>query len=127
MNEGSKGEILFMDNDLDTREMAKTVLEIAGYDTVVASSRKEGLQSLRREEFDFILLDWHLEDGTGIDLCRWVRCLDKQTPIFFYTGVAYPKQLEKALEAGAQGYFVKPVDIGLLLQTIETQLGQSQR
>jgi DNA-binding response OmpR family regulator len=122
MTELTKGKILFVDEDPDTRELMVILLERAGYRIVTVDSIAEGLQHAETRDFDLILLDWFLKDGTGIDLCRWIRGIDKETPIFFYTGVAYPHELKKAMEAGAQGYFIKPVDIDGLLQTLERQV-----
>jgi CheY-like chemotaxis protein len=119
MSQGTKKQILFVDDDKDTRDLMTILLGKAGHHPVVASGFTEGLQIARQQVFDFILLDLYLEDGTGIDLCQWIRLIDQQTPIYFYTGVAFPADLKKALEAGAQGYFIKPVDFDLLLQTLE--------
>jgi DNA-binding response OmpR family regulator len=122
MNNEIKGQILFVDEDTDTCDLMYTLLERAGYHTVTASSVTEGLQHAETKAFDLILLDWFLKDGTGIDLCKWIRGIDEVTPIFFYTGVAFPHELKKALDAGAQGYFIKPVEIDGLLRTIEQQI-----
>ena len=114
----NKGHILLVDHDRDTREMVKTLLGIAGYEAITVSSIAEGLPLAQNRIFDLILLDWHLEDGIGIDLCRLIRQFDQETPIFFYTGVAQPVEIKKAMAAGAQGCFIKPVDTNYLLQTI---------
>lgn len=126
MTRETKGQILFVDEDSDTRELVYTLLERAGYHTVTASSVTEGQRQAETKGFDLILLDWFLKDGTGIDLCRWIRGIDDETPIFFYTGVAFPQELKKALDAGAQGYFIKPVEIDSLLRTIENEVKYSR-
>src|SRR5438067_6223845 len=79
-----KGRILFLDDHDDTCELVSVVLGQAGYEVVLGRSVAEGLQLIRRESFDLILLDWHFTDGTGIDLCRAVREFDGHTPLFFY-------------------------------------------
>jgi two-component system, NtrC family, response regulator AtoC len=126
MTKPIKGQILFVDEDTDTCDLMCTLLERAGYLTVTASSVTEGLQQAKTRTFDLILLDWFLEDGTGIDLCKGIRGIDAMTPIFFYTGVSFPQELKKALDAGAQGYFIKPVEIEGLLRTIEHQIQVSK-
>jgi OmpR-family two-component system manganese-sensing response regulator len=126
MTNDTKGHILFVDEDTDICDMMCTLLDRAGYQAVAVSSISEGFQYAKNRNFDLILLDWFLEDGTGIDLCKRIRHIDEQTPIFFYTGVAYPQELKKALEAGAQGYFIKPVDTAMLMQTMEKQIQQSK-
>jgi DNA-binding response OmpR family regulator len=122
MTDNPKGNILFVDGDPDTCDMMCILLERAGYQTVAVTSISEGFQHVENRKFDFILLDWYLTDGTGLDLCRWIRDIDEITPIFFYTGVAFPQELRKAIEAGAQGYFIKPVDIKMLVDTIDQQV-----
>jgi two-component system, OmpR family, response regulator len=114
----AKGRILFIDDDKDTCEMMCVLLGMEGYEAVLASGVSEGLSLAKAGSFDLILLDWHFEDGTGIELCRMIRAFDEQIPIFFYTGVAYESELKKALMAGAQGCLVKPVDMNDLMQTV---------
>jgi DNA-binding response OmpR family regulator len=114
----ARGRILFIDDDQDTCEMMPVLLGLEGYDAVLASGVIEGLSMTRAESFDLILIDWYFEDGTGIELCRMIRAFDGEIPIFFYTGVAYESEIKKALKAGAQGCFVKPVDMNDLIQTV---------
>jgi len=113
-----KGRILFIDDDADTCEMMSILLGQAGYETTSASSVNEGLKKAMSDSFDLILLDWYFEDGTGIDLCKTIRASDGEVPIFFYTGMAFESHIHTAMQAGAQGCFIKPVDVGNLLQTL---------
>jgi DNA-binding response OmpR family regulator len=119
----AKGRILFVDDDQDTCEMMRILLGMEGYEAVPASGVSEGMSLAMAESFDLILLDWHFKDGTGIDLCRMIRAIDGVIPIFFYTGVAYESELKKALKAGAQGCFVKPVDVNDLMRTVSLYSG----
>jgi DNA-binding response OmpR family regulator len=122
MTKDYKGHILFVDEDLDTCELMEIILGRAGYRIISVCSVAEGKAQAQTRDFDLILLDWFLDDGTGIDLCKWIRRIDAQTPIYFYTGMSYPQDLQQAIEAGAQGYFIKPVEVDTLLRTIEQQL-----
>jgi CheY-like chemotaxis protein len=116
--EQTKGRILFIDDDRDTCEMMRTLLGGAGYDAVSAMTVTEGLRLAKTDRFDIILLDWYFPDGTGIELCQMIRTFDERIPIFFYTGVAQETDIDKAIRAGAQGCFIKPVDVRSLLQTV---------
>jgi DNA-binding response OmpR family regulator len=122
MGQGPKGRILFVEDDLDTRDLVLLLLRDAGYETNIASGITEGLRLVKNKDFDLILLDWFFGDGTGVELCELIRAQDSETPIFFYTGVAYQTELNKAIKAGAQGCFVKPVDCTELLRAISLQL-----
>lgn len=121
MEEG-RGRILFIDDHQDTCEMMRYLLGREGYEVVSASSVTEGLRLAKVETFDLILLDWYFPDGTGIEMCQMIRTFDEEIPIFFCTGVAYESEIKKALKAGAQGCFVKPVDVGNLMKTISRHL-----
>lgn len=118
-----KGRILFLDDNQDTCELMGLVLGQAGYDIVLGRSMAEGLRLTRNQSFDLILTDWYFADGTGIELCRAIREFDPQTPIFFYTGLTQEEHLRSIIEAGAQGFFIKPVDMETLLETISSQVG----
>jgi DNA-binding response OmpR family regulator len=127
-NDGSfKGRILFLDDNDDTCELLDIILSQAGYEIVIGRSVAEGLQLTKSKSFDLILLDWFFTDGTGLELCRAIRQFDGQTPIFFYTGMAQEQAIRNALQAGAQGCFIKPVEMETLLETISYQVGLLKR
>lgn len=118
-----RGRILFLDDDADTCEVISALFDQSGYETITASTVREGLKLVEDESFDLVLLDWKLEDGTGIEVCQKIRTFDVDTPVFFCTGVGEDSKIREAVEAGAQGYFIKPVDFDSLLETISVQTG----
>lgn len=113
-----KGRILFIDDDQDTCEMMRLLLGTEGYEVVSASGVTEGLRLAKVESFDLILLDWYFSDGTGIEICQMIRSFNQEIPIFFCTGLAYESEIKEALNSGAQGYFVKPIDVSNLRKTL---------
>ena len=118
MDRSLKGRLLCVDDDRDTCEMLTLLLGQAGYAVEHALSVGDGLAKVRRGGFDLILLDWSLEDGTGLDLCRQIRAFESRTPIVFYTGEIDDHAIEMAIRAGAQKYLIKPVAVESLLQAI---------
>ena len=118
MDRSIKGRLLCVDDDRDTCEMLTLLLGQAGYAVEHALSVGDGLAKVRRGGFDLILLDWSLEDGTGLDLCRQIRAFESRTPIVFYTGEIDDHAIEMAIRAGAQKYLIKPVAVESLLQAI---------
>ena len=124
--DSARRRILFLDDNQDTCELINLVLSQAGYEVVLGGSVAEGLRLTRNTQFDFILLDWHFTDGTGIDLCRAVREFDGDTPIFFYTGMTHEQHIRTAIQAGAQGCLIKPVEMETLLKTIGERVGGSK-
>ena len=66
------------------------------------------LELASADGFDLYLLDNWIEGDTHNVLCRSLRSIDPHTPILFYSGAAFPSEVETALGCGAQGYLEKP-------------------
>ena len=113
-----KGRILCVDDHKDTCEMLTALLGLEGYEVVQANNIADGLSAALSETYDLILLDWVFKDGSGIDLCNALTRVNSITPILFYSGIAEKSELEAAMQAGAQGFLVKPVDVNDLLQSV---------
>ena len=116
--QNSKGQVLIADADRDTRDMVHCFLGHEGYGVTGAATVGESLNLVKQRHFDLILLDWCFEDGTGYELCRQIRAQGGRMPILFCTGNSVPCEMKKALDAGAQGYFVKPIDMDRLKYSI---------
>ena len=115
----ARRRILCVDDDIDTREMIDALLTLQGYEVFQARSISEALSHAVSTTFDMILLDWIFEDGTGIDLCTKLKQVGVSAPILFYSGVTDQANIQSALDAGAQGFLVKPVDSADLLRRLE--------
>lgn len=112
-----KPKILFVEDHDDTRDLIALLLE-SHYDVATASSVQDSLKLIRSCNFSLFIFDSWLLDGSGIDLCKQVREFDPCTPILFYSAAAYEIDKTLALEAGAQAYLVKPVEVSDLLHAI---------
>ena len=51
-------------------------------------------------------------------MCRLIREFDRRTPILFYTAAAYQRDIQEALQSGAQAYLVKPVEPDVLERAV---------
>jgi CheY-like chemotaxis protein len=120
--QSNKRRILCVDDNEDTCEILTLYLGMSGYEVTTAHTLVEGLEKAVSGGFDLLLLDNLLPDGSGVELCQQIRGLNRKTPIVFCTADAYPKQIEKALSAGAQAYVVKPIYPEQLEHTIEQLL-----
>ena len=116
--QASKGRVLFVNNDIGADESITPILKDLGYQTSIAHSIRTGMKLVNEERFDIFLIGWVFEDGTGIDLCRSIRLVDEQTPIFFYRAEPQAFELKKAMQAGAQGCFLRPADIHSSLKAL---------
>jgi DNA-binding response OmpR family regulator len=105
-----KFRILCTEDDVDTRDLIILMLKAHNCEVVTAATSLESLHFARTQHFDLYLLDNWLPGSSGIELCKELRSFDSKTPILFYSGAAYDKDKEKALQCGAQGYVIKPSD-----------------
>ncbi len=110
-----KSRILCTEDDADTRELIILTLRFAGYEVKATDSAEEAIDLLTKERFELCLLDNWLSGTSGVDLCKQIRQFDAMTPILFYSGAGLNTDKERALNAGAQGYLVKPVDANDLI------------
>lgn len=110
--------ILCVEDDADSLELLRVILETEGYKVKPCETSEEALTLARQGGFSAIILDHWLEQISGVDICRKIRTYDQKTPIIFYSGAAYPKDKEIGLAAGAQDYLVKPNDFDKIAETI---------
>jgi two-component system, NtrC family, response regulator HydG len=100
----SKKKILCVEDYEDMCRLVTDVLK--DYEVVGAYSKADALTKAMSGSFDLYLLDYHLPDGTGLELCLLIRTFDPDTPIFFctYTDSITMKEIKTA---GAQGLIKK--------------------
>lgn len=100
--------VLFLEDDADTRELVKFSLERSGINVISAETVGEAWIAAVAYEIDLFLLDGLIPHGDSLKLCRDLRTFAPAKPIVFYSGLAYEADIKKGMEAGADGYIVKP-------------------
>jgi DNA-binding response OmpR family regulator len=106
-----KCRILCTEDDADTREVLRLLLEMEGFDVTCAEDSQQALSFARAEKFDLYLLDNWVPAITGDHLCQALREFDSTTPVLFYSGAASEVDKARAMASGAQGYLVKPAEL----------------
>jgi two-component system phosphate regulon response regulator PhoB len=94
------------------------------YDVTATSTLGEARTALDSSEFDLIVLDVMLPDGSGFDFCSELqkKGMTDQVPIIFLTARGTPQERVQGLSLGAEDYVVKPFDPDELLARVETRL-----
>lgn len=110
--------ILYVEDDEDSSQLLRYMLEGEGLQVVTCSTSEEGLEIAERGGLAAIILDHRLANVSGIEMCRRIRTYNKQIPIIFYTASAYPADRESGIAAGANDYLVKPTDLERIVETI---------
>ncbi len=116
--------VLIVDDAPGVSEVLGMKLEREGYVAVVAASAERASKLLEVDEFDVILLDIRLPDGSGFELLTRLRqrrsLLD--TPIIVISGLDQTSDVVAALQDGANDYVTKPFDLAVVFARIRTQL-----
>lgn len=98
------------------------ILERSGYCVDKAANYKEGYEKVFLADYDLIILDWMLPDGTGIELCKEIRSESITTPILLLTAKAMTEDLTEGLDSGADDYLTKPFETEELLARLRALL-----
>ena len=117
MAERAAHRVLVVEDEANILLSLRFVLEQAGYEVRTATSGREGLAELRREQPDLLILDLMLPDVSGYELCQQVRA-DRELadiPILVLTARAQQIEQLKGIEVGATEYVTKPFRVGDLL------------
>lgn len=107
---GAVRRILLLEDDLDTQDNLRDLLEIDGYRVDAAAAFKEVAEQADWPEYEAILLDRRLTDGLAEDLLPPVRRLAPQAAVILMTGYPDLDSTIAALRHGAADYILKPVN-----------------
>jgi len=118
--------ILCTEDDGDTRKLITFVLTRNNCEVVTTETPVQAIELAKSTRFDLYLLDNWMPRMSGNDLCEALRLFDLETPILFYSGAAYPKDIAEAYASGAQGYLVKPADNDELVAEVFRLVSESR-
>ncbi len=117
---GSGQHIMIVEDDADVGKVFSIALRHAGFEVTVAENAASALAAVSHRVPDVIVLDLMLPDMSGFDLVRLVRKeVEHHVPMIVCSGATAGFQMNKAKEAGADGFISKPVSVSELLQAIE--------
>lgn len=117
-------KILYVEDDLSLIDGLQYTLEASGYTVDNAKTIKEALTLFRKNDYDLLLLDVTLPDGTGFDVCKEVRN-GSTVPIVFLTASDQEISIVRGLDMGADDYITKPFKLNELLSRIKAILRRS--
>ena len=117
----SAGRILVIDDDPQIRRTLRTTLTARGYEVADARTGGEGLEELRSNTYDLVLLDMNMPGMGGIETCRLIRA-SSEIAIIVLTVSNTERDKVDALDAGADDYVTKPFSTPELLARIRASM-----
>ena len=115
-------KILVIDDDESIRHTMKAILEKEGYKVECAINGNEALAKAKNNSYDLALIDIRLPDMEGTELLAKMNQTTSGMIKFFVTGFPSLKNAMDAVNLGADGYFLKPIEFDEFLNRIKTEL-----
>jgi CheY-like chemotaxis protein len=118
--------LLYIEDNEMNRDMLSRRLQRRGFEILIARDGGQGLAMATAEKPDLILMDMSLPVMDGWEATRRLKAVPETQaiPIIALTAHAMADDREKAIEAGADDYDTKPIELDRLLGKIEALLNQ---
>lgn len=117
--------ILLLEDDLSLVEGLVYTLKKNEFQADVARTVAEAVSMTASNQYDLLLLDVTLPDGTGFEVCEQVRKKGGQVPIIFLTASDEEVNVIRGLDSGGDDYITKPFRLGELCSRIRALLRRS--
>ncbi len=111
-------QILIVEDHDETRELVARHFGRSGYAVATSVTCGDAEVLLAEREFEVVILDVMLPDGSGIDLCARLRQRGSAVPILLLTARGDVRDRVSGLEAGADDYLVKPFALAELVARV---------
>jgi two-component system response regulator PilR (NtrC family) len=103
--------ILIVDDEKSLLDLLSVVFKKEGYGVKTASSGVQAREILEKEAVDLVITDIKMPQTSGMDVLKFAKGLNPETPVILITAYGSIKQAIDALKAGALDYVVKPFDV----------------
>jgi two-component system OmpR family response regulator len=111
-------KILLAEDDLNLGELLASFLENKGFSVDLVRNGKIAFQQFNLKKYDFCILDVMMPEVDGFTLAKYIREIDKNTPILFLTAKTMKEDKLQGFEVGADDYLTKPFSMEELLARI---------
>ncbi len=103
--------ILLIDDDINTADGLRKILQQDGYDTSCVYTGNEAVSLLDTKHFDIVITDMKLPDISGFSIIEKVKKKDADIPVIMITAFSSLQTAIDAMKKGADDYLTKPVNI----------------
>ena len=117
-HQGERIRLLLVDDEEGYVKVLAKRMTRRNMEVMTALSGSEGIQRLRKQDFDVAILDLKMEDMDGIEVLRVFKKMVPDMPVIMLTGHGTEKAAREGLEVGAFDYLMKPCDLEELVEKI---------
>jgi PAS domain S-box-containing protein len=115
----SKGlKLLYVEDNVDAREMTTMILEDFFDSIVVAVNGEDGYEKFKEHEIDLILTDINMPKMNGLTMSEKIKEIDQEVPIIVLSTHNEDNFFLESIKIGIDGYLLKPIDIDQLSSVI---------
>ncbi|MBV4423068.1 response regulator transcription factor [Clostridium tyrobutyricum] len=119
-------KLLLVEDDSALALGIEFTLKDEGYEVLTVATIKDAKKFMEGEKFHMIILDINLPDGSGYDLCKYIRS-KSDIPIMFLTALDEEANVVLGLEIGGDDYITKPFGVREFLSRIKAILRRNYK
>ena len=122
--------VLVAEDNPVNQEVMREILQRAGHRVRIVEDGEKALDALAADDaYDLVFLDMNMPGVSGLDVLRQFRFMDTsgETPVIMLSADALPETIQGCMEAGANDYLTKPVDINALFEAIARCVGKKEK
>jgi DNA-binding response OmpR family regulator len=107
-------DILIVDDDKGITDLLTMLLKNHGFNISAANTAADGLEYMKNNTPDLIILDMIMPDMNGWEACKAIRAVSN-VPILILSPLDDPRMIASILDAGADDFLIKPVPSSVLV------------
>ena len=117
--------VLVVDDEPGIRDLLARVLALAEYDVDVAPDGLSGLERMRRDSYDLLIVDLKMPGLDGLSVIREAKRHKSDLPVIIITGYSTESAAIEAVNLGVTGYLTKPFRVPQVLAAAARALGEA--
>jgi DNA-binding response OmpR family regulator len=119
--------IYYIEDDESIAYGVSTYLQAKGFEVQIIENVADAKQLMKKRVPCLCLIDWNLPDGSGEQLCQWIRKEWAELPVIFITVKGEIRDIVQGFNNGADDYIVKPFELEVLLSRIIALLRRTRK
>jgi len=111
-------DLIIIDDDSPFRERLSRSMEKKGFNVESFANTKDSIIRINVKSFDFAIVDMRLEDGSGLELIKYIKAKNPSTKSLLLTGYGNIATAVAAIKSGAIDYLPKPAETEQIYQAL---------